>query len=144
MIVYWDSSALIKQYIRETGTADVEALAKQATASAVAQIGYIEISATLAKLVRIKHLTRNVANTVWQDFVNDWPTLVQVQMNEPLLTQGSVFTWTYELRGYDAVHLASAYLWQSMLGETVTFATYDQKLWDAAQAVGMIPFPQHL
>lgn len=144
MIVYWDTSALIKQYIQETGTVDVAALVQQATASATAQICYVEIAAALAKLVRMKSLSSNVAQTTWGNFANDWPTLVQVQVNQTLLAQGMNFAWTYQLRGYDAIHLASAYLWQNMLGVTVLFATYDQRLWNAAQAVGMDTFPQNL
>ncbi len=144
MIVYWDTSALIKQYVREVGTADVKALVKQATASGTAPICYVEIAATLAKLVRMKSLTHKVAQRVLNDFVADWPTLVQVQVNQPLLTQASTFAWTYELRAYDALHLASAYLWRGMLGEQIIFATYDQPLWRAAQALGLDRFPASL
>ena len=144
MIVYLDTSALIKQYVWETGTADVEALIKQATATGTALICYVEVSVTLAKLVRMKSLTHNMAQNILKNFVNDWPTLVQVQVNQPLLAQASTFAWTYHLRGYDAIHLASAYLWQGMLGETITFATYDQQLWHATQAIGMDLFPRVL
>ncbi|MCB0064514.1 MAG: type II toxin-antitoxin system VapC family toxin [Caldilineaceae bacterium] len=144
MIVYWDTSALIKQYVRESGTADVEMLIKQAAASATTPICYVEISATLAKLVRMKRMTHNVTTTVWEKFIIDWPTLVQIQINQTILAQASTLAWTYDLRGYDAIHLASAYLWQGMLGEAVTFATYDQQLWHAALGLGMTPFPQSL
>lgn len=144
MIVYWDTSALIKQYIQEIGTADVAALVQQATASATAQICYVEIAATLAKLVRMSSMTDKVRQMIWTNFGSDWPTLIHIQTNHTLLVQGATFASMYHLRGYDAIHLASAYLWQNMLGETVTFATYDQQLWNAAQAVGMDPFPQNV
>lgn len=36
------------------------------------------------------------------------------------------------LRGYDAVHLASALVWQDGMGEQTTVATFDHRLWRAA------------
>jgi len=144
LIVYWDTSALIKLYVQEVGTADVDQLIKQADLSGTALICHVEIAATLAKLVRMKSLRQKIAHIAFQDFLSDWPTLIRTQINQPLLTQASTFAWAHGLRGYDAIHLASAYTWQSLLGETITFATYDRPLWGAAQTLGMAIFPSTL
>ncbi len=141
MIVYWDRSALIKLYVEEVGTADVDLLIKQADLSGTALICHVEIAATLAKLVRMQSLTPAGEQIAFQNFLSDWPTLIQIQINQPLLTQASAFAWAYSLRGYDATHLASAYTWQNLLGETVTFATYDRHLRSTAQTLGMDVFP---
>lgn len=144
MIVYRDTSALIKLYVYEVGTTDVDQLLQQADLSGTVVICHVEISATLAKLVRMKSLRRKPAQIVLQHFLRDWPTLIQLQINQPLLIQASTFAWDHSLRGYNAIHLAAAYTWQSLLGETVTFATYDQHLWSVAQSLGMTVFPSSL
>ena len=49
-----------------------------------------------------------------------------------------------ELRTLDAIHLASALLWQEMTGERLVMATYDNALALAAQAHGMRVIGAHL
>jgi predicted nucleic acid-binding protein len=52
--------------------------------------------------------------------------------------------WELGLRGYDAVHLASALLWKEGMGQEVALATFDQQLWEAASQLGLVPFPDDL
>jgi len=61
-----------------------------------------------------------------------------------LVARADSLAWEYGLRGYDAVHLASALLWQEALGEPVTLATFDKPLWEAAQQAGMGVWPEDL
>ena len=49
-----------------------------------------------------------------------------------------------ELRGYDAIHLSSALLWQEDLGEPVVVATFDRELEGAAVQAGMRAWPAKL
>jgi len=46
--------------------------------------------------------------------------------------------------GCDAVHLASALLWQEGLGQPVAMAAFDLRLCEAAKERGLIPFPDDL
>jgi hypothetical protein len=48
---------------------------------------------------------------------------------------------TQRLRGYDAVHPASAALWQELLDEPVTLAIFDRELWNAAADAGVDVWP---
>ena len=50
--------------------------------------------------------------------------------------------WEYGLRGYDAVQLASAALFQESLGTAVRLATFDKPLWNAAKRAGFEPWPE--
>jgi hypothetical protein len=61
-----------------------------------------------------------------------------------LIARADILAWELDLRGYDAVHLASALLWQDSLGRKVTMATFDRKLWQAAEERGLSPFPEDL
>jgi predicted nucleic acid-binding protein len=53
------------------------------------------------------------------------------------LSRAAALAWEHGLRGYDAVHLASALAWSEALGETVAVATYDRELWRGAKASGL-------
>jgi hypothetical protein len=63
---------------------------------------------------------------------------------EMVVTRADGLAWELGLRGYDAVHLASALLWQEGLGEPVAMAAFDLKPWEAAKERGLVPFPDDL
>jgi predicted nucleic acid-binding protein len=141
MIVYLDASALVKRYLIEPGTDDVARLIAAADGVGTSLISRAETSAALAKAVRVGALTRAGGAAALQVFRREWPLLIRVQATEMVLTRADALAWEQNLRGYDAVHLASALLWQEGLGEAVTLATFDRQLWDAARAQGMAVSP---
>ena len=63
-------------------------------------------------------------------------------MNENLVSRAESLAWEYKLRGYDAVHLAAAQLWQGQMEHPVTLATFDQQLWEAAELAGLGVWPE--
>jgi hypothetical protein len=63
---------------------------------------------------------------------------------ESTVERADALAWELDLRGYDAVHLASAMQWNDAMGETPLLATYDRELWGAAHAVGLQPWPPGL
>jgi len=144
MILYLDASALVKRYVAEPGSAEVNEAISRAEVTGTALISRAEVAAALAKAVRMDVLTREDASAALQVFRNEWPDLVRVQMTEMVIARADVFAWEYGLRGYDAVHLAAASLWQDALGERVTLATFDRRLWGTAERVGLIPYPADL
>jgi len=142
MIAYLDSSALVKRYVSESGTAEVGGLIVQAEAIGTAIISKAEVSAALAKAARMKLLPRAEAASALQVFNADWENLVRLQLAEVLISRASFLAWDHGLRGYDAVHLAAALFWQDMLGDPVTLASFDRQLWDASKAAGLIVWPE--
>lgn len=144
MILYLDSSALVKRYVLETGSQAVVQAMTQATVAGAAVITRAEVAAAFAKAVRMAALTRDEAQTCLEQFRRDWPHLVRTRVTETTVARADQLAWQYQLRGYDAVHLAAALLWQETLGEMVTLATFDQKLWQAATRAGLLPYPLDL
>lgn len=141
MILYLDSSALVKRYVAEPGSDDVLSLMTEARAAATSLIARSEISAALAKAVRLKVLSRNDATTALQVFRSQWPDIIRVQLTETLVAEADALAWTHALRGYDAVHLASAIFWQETIDEPVTVVTFDRQLWDGARRSNLPVFP---
>lgn len=141
MIVYLDASALVKRYVAEVGSAEVEALIGEAQATGTAVLSRAEVAAALAKAARVGLVTRESALKALESFNADWEHLIRLQFGEPLAARAATLAWEHGLRGYDAVHLATALVWRETLGETVTVATYDRELWRGAQASGLSTWP---
>ena len=144
MILYLDTSALVKQYVWEKGSdevADILAQAELAGSSAIAQV---ELEAALAKYVRMRALTESEAQDAASFFRQDWELLVQIMPDSDILHLAREVVWHYALRGYDAIHLATALKWQTVMNNTITFATFDKRLWQAAKDAGLEPFPSDI
>lgn len=141
MILYLDSSALVKRYVREAGSDEVERLIARAGAVGTGLVSRAEVAAALARAARLGLVERDEAEAALRVFRAEWPRLARVQLTEPLLARADALAWDFGLRGYDAVHLASALYWQDSLSEPVTLATFDRELWRAAQAAGLDVWP---
>ena len=144
MILYLDASALVKRYVAEPGSAEVRATISQADATGTALVSRAEVAAALAKAVRVSALTQEEALTSLHVFRNDWPSLVRVQVTEIVVARAGTMAWDHGLRGYDAVHLAAALVWQDALGERVMLATFDRHLWHVSHSVGLEAYPPDL
>lgn len=141
MILYLDASALVKRYVEEAGSADVAAAIERSRLTATAVVSRAEVTAALAKAVRIGLAPRDAAAAGLADFEADWNDLVRLQVSEATVARAAGVAWSQGLRGYDAVHLACALVWQESVGEPVTLATYDRELWRGASASGLSPWP---
>jgi predicted nucleic acid-binding protein len=144
LILYFDTSALVKRYVAETGSADVEALIGEAEAVGTVVVSRVEVAAALAKAARIGALKREAAAKALRLFNDHWETLIRLELGEPLAARAARLAWEHGLRGYDAVQLAAALLWRESLGETIVMATYDRELWRAARASGLSPWPARI
>ena len=144
MIVYLDASALVKRYVAEVGSTDVRHLIAQAEIVGSSLISRAEVAAALGKAARLKMLTRDEASGALRVFRSQWADLIRVQPTEAIAARADALAWEHGLRGYDAMHLATAFFWKETLGAEVTLATFDRQLWQATQDTGMLPWPQDL
>ena len=144
MILYLDASALVKRYVAEPGSAEVSEAIAQAEVVGTALISRAEVAAALAKAVRVRALASGEAWNGLQVFRSEWLDLMRVQVTELAVARADAFAWEYALRGYDAVHLAAATVWQDAVGEQVTLASFDRHLWRAAEQVGLAAYPAGL
>lgn len=144
MILYLDASALVKRYVAEPGSTEVNEAITEAEVTGTVTISRVEVAAALGKSVRVGALTQHEALASLQVFRNEWLDLVRVQITEMMVAHADSLVWQHNLRGYDAVHLAAASLWQEAIGLPVTMATFDRQLWTAAERVGLVPYPSDL
>lgn len=141
MIIYLDASALVKLYVTEAGSKAVNQVIETADQIGTSLISRAEVAAALAKAVRMGILQQKDGLSTLQTVRKNWSDFVRIPITEIIVSRADSLAWEHHLRGYDAVHLAAALLWQETIGEPITIATFDQSLWEAADGVGLIPFP---
>jgi predicted nucleic acid-binding protein len=144
MTIYLDASALVKRYIAEAGTQEVKHLFASPAALGTSIITHAEVAAALGKAVRQSLLARDEAYVALQVFRLQWPSLIRLYVTESAASRAGTLAWEHGLRGFDAVHLTAALLWQESLRAQVTFATFDRHLWQAAQAAGLAIWPKDM
>jgi predicted nucleic acid-binding protein len=135
MILYLDTSALVKLFIEEAGSPEVRTAARLAGQSATSRIAYVEFLAALARRER-EGLPPAVSQEIRNQFEAVWPDLVVIEVSRAITVRAAACARAHRLRAYDAVHLASA----QEVHETapdVVFACFDARLNDAAKAQGM-------
>jgi predicted nucleic acid-binding protein len=144
VIAYLDASALAKRYIVERGSRETNALTADAEMTATSIVSRAEVAAAFAKAVRAGVVKNLVARNAQRMFAGDWPDVVRVPVTESLVERAEALAWEHGLRGYDAVHLASALTWQESVGEQIVLATFDQQLWEAAKRAGLKAWPDQV
>lgn len=141
MILYLDTSALAKQYIRETESAQVAAWIDEAALVGTSLVARAEMEAVLGRLRRMEALAEAAAMQALATFRRQWPAYVRLPLMEATTSRAGALAWEHGLRGYDAVHLATTVLWQEALGTKVTLASFDTQLLAVAAAIGMNVLP---
>lgn len=144
MILYLDASALVKRYVAEVGSDDVAQAIENSQLIGTSLITQAETVAAFAKAMRVGALEAAEAEAALQLFRIDWTDVVRIQATELVVGRAASLAWEYGLRGYDAVHLASALAWQEGLQASVVFVTYDRQLWSFSSKAGLKCFPEAL
>jgi predicted nucleic acid-binding protein len=144
VIAYLDASALVKCYVVELGSRETLALIADSEMSATSIVSRAEVAAALAKATRTGLLTQGRARSARRSFAGDWPDLVRVPVTEAVVERAEALAWDHGLRGYDAVQLASAHIWQESLGTEIVLVTFDRHLWEAAPNAGLKAWPEKL
>lgn len=140
---YFDSSALVKRYLDEPGTAWVQAWCSDPGQTvAVAEIGLVEIAAAFASKLRGGFITQEEYHNARDDLVADArDEYVLVTINRLVVDEAIELTGRRRLRGYDAVHLACAlHLNRALIAHDLaplTFVSADDDLLTAAAAEGL-------
>ena len=137
MILYLDTSALVKLYIEEPGSPEVRALVKAAQIVSTSRVAYVEARAGLARKFREGELAREEYSRIVEDLERDWKNYFILEVSESVAKLGGELTERHPLRGFDAIHLASALLLKSRIRSAVSFSCFDERLKEAARAEGL-------
>ncbi len=142
MILYLDTSALLKKYFQETGSDEVISRWKEATGIVTSSVAYAEALASIYRKKREVKFNRGIFEKILHLFRRDWNSLIRVEVTDELNDWIDKMVSRYPLRGFDAIHLASALIVHDKLSENFLFVCYDNKLLQAAQSAGLKTLPE--
>ena len=133
MILYLDSSALLRLVLREAGALDEVRRAEGLVSS---ELLAVECPRTVDRL-RLQGALSLEEAVAYRDAVADWLEAVDL-----VILQRSVLSRASEplpvpLGTLDALHLATALLWQEQTGKDLVMATHDGSLALAARSFGI-------
>lgn len=142
MIVYADTSALVKLFVTEEGSQATRELLRRAQAMGTGLLTRAELGAALVRGARRGLLSEEEAleSRRWLETV--WPTWIHIAVDEDLICRAEALGWEHGLRGYDAIHLAAALAWQERTVPSVVLATFDRELWEATRQAGLTAWPE--
>ena len=137
MILYLDTSALVKLYAEEAGSQVVRRAVAASDLIATSLLSYAEARSALARKCRGGEIARAALNRLRQEFERDWARLHVLPVDEVLVRKAGDLTEEYALRALDALHLATADNLQAVLRAAVTLACFDGALNGAAKKRGL-------
>ena len=134
MIVYFDTSALLPLVVLEPGSDIAGRLWTEADHVVSSQLIVVESAAAIAMGHRIGRISAEDHDLVQAESAALVRELILVDVTPDLVEHAAALAVRRALRGYDAVHLATANRVRSE--EAVVFATGDGALLAAASAEG--------
>ena len=137
MILFCDTSALLKLYIAESGSDTVKARVDEAEAVAVCRIAWAEAHAALSRRAREVPQDAQVIAQAKAALAQEWPSYVVLEVDQTLVERAGDYADTFALRGYDSVQLAAAFETGRISQLPISFACFDERLNKAAKVLGM-------
>jgi len=141
MILYLDTSALVKRYFREPYSDEVLSRWKSATQIVTSSVAYAETMASMYRKKREADLADTLIRNMADSIRREWESFIRVEANGELNGYIDRVVERYPLRGFDAIHLASAIVVHERLPEDFVFACFDKRLACAARSEGLETFP---
>lgn len=135
-MMYWDTSALVKHYVEEPGSRQVDRWQHGARASSV--VAYVEMHSALSRRRHSGHLTALQFRSAVDQFVMDWQAYVRIPLHSDIIDRAARLVEQHALRTLDALHLAAALLLQDDMDEPTEMISADKALLTAAVAEGLV------
>jgi predicted nucleic acid-binding protein len=139
LILYLDTSALVKLYVDEAHSAFIRQVASEAVGRVSHEIAYVECCAALARKRQDGSLAAADHARCRHQFDDDWERFSVIAVTTELIRQAAALSEELVLRAYDSIHLAAAEAAAGVAaGRTgFAFSAFDARLTRAAQARGL-------
>ena len=134
---YFDSSALVKRYVREQGSAEVISLLSRHDFLSSA-ITPVEVLSALRRRNRSGDLADDEFSTLITRIRSERARWELVSITETVLSRAEdVIQGSVPMRALDAIHVASSAVFQSAISVQVPFVTGDARQRDSARPLGL-------
>lgn len=141
MILYLDTSAVVKLYASEQGSAETRREVAEASQVVSSLLTYAETRAALARKYHSAEIVAAAFEGGKAEFDADWRIFVKMPADPAIVHRAADLAEQFRLRAYDAIHLATA---ERVFRDThiqVRFACFDAALNRAASTLGLMPVP---
>jgi predicted nucleic acid-binding protein len=141
LTLYVDTSAVVKLYAAEPGSAETRREVGEASRVVSSLLTYVETRSALARKYHSGEIVATAFETGKADFEADWRIFIKIPPDAVIVRRAGDLAEQFRLRAYDAIHLASA---EQIFRDTrsqVRFACFDAALNRAALTLGLIPVP---
>ena len=104
-------------------------------------VAYAETRSGLPGARLATRLTTAAYTIALETFEDNWAQFEAIAVSESLVHHAGALAEEHLLRGFDAIHLASALAFQDASAEPVTFSAWDDRLLAAANSEGLTVAP---
>ena len=136
MVTYLDTSAMIKLYVDEAGREAVIAAVSSSDRIVTSAVAYAEARAGLARRLREGGFSDQEHRGVVTDLDREWGTYTRLPVHDAIARVAGRLAERHALRGFDAIHLASA-MHLAERFEGLRFLAFDHRLVNAARDAGV-------
>ena len=137
MILFCDTSALVKLYTQEQHSDWTREQAQSASHCLVSQIAWAEMCAALALKTRTRQIEGDAVPRILARLQSEWAGYVRLAVDDPLVRDAGELALAFGLRAYDSVQLASARRAREAAGDALSFLCFDKQLVNVAQGLGL-------
>ncbi|MGH9788924.1 MAG: type II toxin-antitoxin system VapC family toxin [Candidatus Acidiferrales bacterium] len=137
-MLYFDASALVKRYLRESGSDEVDNLFKRDEQLFTSVLSFAEVHAAFGRKLHNREINRAVFERARSGFLDDYMfALYSLNLDVGTMAAVPSLTERHPIRGADAVQLSSALWLRDMTwlspefaagDRTVKFVTADERL----------------
>lgn len=134
MILYFDTSALLKKYISENGSNIVDNLLMSSSEVYISILGQIESISAFRRLLIEKEIENIDYEMLKRELNYDFQFFSIINMTENIISSSIEMIDKYQLKTLDSIHLGSAI---SIKNEIDYFVSCDTELLKAAKNEGL-------
>jgi predicted nucleic acid-binding protein len=138
VIVYFDSSSIVKWFFDEPNTELAREIRDKANLVFTSIVSFPEVMSAIYRARREGRCSKSDMELVRGEFSRIWPGFHWIRVNDILIQQAGQLIFRYGLRGYDSIHLASGLALKAEDdGIEVFFSCFDRNLNRAALKEGL-------
>jgi hypothetical protein len=133
-MIYFDSSAIVKRFLEEAGSAEVNNIIRGASLVITSKLTYPEILSAFTRKYKEGDIPKGKFLTVMDEFEKEWSCFMIIEFKDELFSLIKKLIVSHNLRAADSIHLSSALWLKHSVKEDITFVTSDVNLLRAAHA----------
>jgi len=140
LIRYFDASAIVKRYVRETGSKLVRRLISTAP-PATSRFSEVEVASAVARRCRDGAFSIAARDRVLRALAADLAAFHLMELTEETAGLARALLLRHPLRAGDAIQLASCLVLQQALRSPVPMVAFDSRIRETAASEGLTVVP---